>query len=623
MVKFIGFNRITQFAVLIPAVAAAFLLPFGPASAQGFFTESGNLVTAEPLASISLFHPGSTAYIAVRATIRDQWHINSDSPLDRFLIPTVLEMNLPDGIESAGIFYPEADLQKLEFSDSKMSLFHGTIIIGTAVKIGKDVEPGEYDISIVFRYQGCNNITCLEPASIIVPAKIRVGNMNETSEALHPEIFSAPPFIDDKGNPVAAGSDRGENGSFSNTFSEKGLFLAFILIFLGGLALNLTPCIYPLIPITISYFGGQAGGKASRAFLLALIYVFGMSITYSILGMIAAMTGSLFGSALQNPVIVLFIAAVLIGLSTSMFGLWEFRLPMFLTRRTGTARQGYWGALFMGLTVGIVAAPCIGPFVLGLLTYVGEMGRPVLGFFMFFTLAWGMGIPFIALGTASGSLPASGNWMIWIKKVFAFILLIMAVYFARTLLGNTMTYLLYAILAAIAGLFLGWIARVPGMGKSFLTIRRILGSLWLLAAIIVLAIPGGPFREETLRPGIVWQPFTMELFEDALSKRMPVMIDFSADWCIPCHELEHNTFNAPGVLEKSKSFVPLKVDLTKSGETEDSFKKKFSIKGVPTIIFYDKTGKEPEGSRITGYVSPGIMLEKMSAALGGQDKMEE
>ncbi len=608
--------------VLFLLISLLVLPDLSGSAAQGFFAQSENLVSAEPLISISLFHPGSTAYLALKTTVKEGWHINSNSPLDRFLIPTVVEVNLPEGpggsegIEITGIFYPEPDLQKLEFSESKMSLYHGTIMIGAALKIGKDVAPGEYDISIILKYQGCNNLTCLEPASIIIQTKIRVGGMDEIAEALHPEIFSASPFIDDNGNPVASGSTSGKDTSFSDTMKEKGIFLAFILIFFGGLALNLTPCIYPLIPITISYFGGQAGGKASRAFFLSLTYVFGMSITYSILGMIAAMTGSLFGSALQNPVIVLFITAVLIGLSTSMFGLWEFRLPMFLTRRTGTAKQGYWGALFMGLTVGIVAAPCIGPFVLGLLTYVGEMGRPVLGFFMFFTLAWGMGIPFIALGTASGSLPSSGNWMIWVKKVFAFILLTMAVYFARTLLGGTISAILYGTLAVIAGIFLGWTAKVPGMSSKFSILRKIIGLIWLIAAIIIFAIPGGPFREAKVKPGIIWEPFTEELFNDTVSKGKPVMIDFSADWCIPCHELEHNTFIDLKVMEEAKRFVSLKVDLTKSGKTETTFKKKFSIKGVPTIIFYGKTGKETPGSRITGYIGPEVMLEKMKMASG-------
>ena len=158
-------------------------------------------------------------------------------------------------------------------------------------------------------------------------------------------------------------------------FGNKGLPLIFLLVFLGGLALNLTPCIYPLIPITISYFGGQAEGKKGGAVLHSFVYVFGMAMTYSILGVIAAFTGSLFGVALTYPPVLVGIALIMLALSLSMFDVYEFRMPAFLNKAAGTSKKGYFGTFFMGLTVGIIAAPCIGPFVLGLLTYVGQQGQ--------------------------------------------------------------------------------------------------------------------------------------------------------------------------------------------------------------------------------------------------------
>ena len=202
-------------------------------------------------------------------------------------------------------------------------------------------------------------------------------------------------------------------------------------------------------------------------------------MTYSVLGMIAAMTGSLFGAALQNPFVVLMLAAILVALALSMFGLWEIRMPMFLARRTGSARQGYAGAVVMGLTMGIVAAPCIGPFVLGLLTYVGEMGKPLLGFFMFFTLAWGIGLPFLVLGTLSGSLsrlPRSGDWMVWVRKIFGFILVAMALYFVRHLAGPKLVSIGYAAIAIAGGIYLGWIDRAAGAGRGFTVLKRAVGN---------------------------------------------------------------------------------------------------------------------------------------------------
>ena len=209
------------------------------------------------------------------------------------------------------------------------------------------------------------------------------------------------------------------------------------MCFLEGLALNLTPCVYPLIPITVSYFANQSTGKISRSFVLALFYVLGMALTYSILGVVAAITGSLLGSALQNPLVLIFIALVFFALSFSMFGLYEIRVPQSLASVGGKSRQGIFGALFMGLTVGIIAAPCIGPFVVSLLIFVGEQGNPFLGFWLFFTLALGLGVPFLILGTFSSmisSMPQSGVWMVWVRKLFGVILIGMAVYFLETLI---------------------------------------------------------------------------------------------------------------------------------------------------------------------------------------------
>ena len=167
-------------------------------------------------------------------------------------------------------------------------------------------------------------------------------------------------------------------------------------IFAGGMALNLTPCVYPLIPITVSYFGAQAAGASkseSRLFFLGLCYMAGLALTNSALGVIAALTGGLMGAMLQNPIVLIIVAAVLVLFATSLFGLWELRLPSGLTQSAAKSYSGYFGSLFMGLTLGVVAAPCIGPFVLGLLTWVAGMGSPWLGFLIFFTLSLGLAFP--------------------------------------------------------------------------------------------------------------------------------------------------------------------------------------------------------------------------------------
>jgi thiol:disulfide interchange protein DsbD len=596
-------------SVLIATIAAA-----TPSHAQ-LFSQSGNIIDTDGYASLTVFHPGSKGFIAVRAMIKNEWHINSDAPLDKYLIPTVLEVTAPEGITVAGILYPEPEMLKLQISDAKMPLYHGAVNFGAIIECSDDIAPGDYTIRAALKYQGCNDMTCLEPATAIEEITIRIGTMEDLEEMAHDEIFLSPPFVDGSGKPVTSISSDPDS-SFGDMLEENGLILAFIFIYLGGLALNLTPCVYPLIPITVSYFGGQSDGRTSRTFVLTLFYVLGMSITYSILGTVAATTGGLFGSALQNPWVILFIAVVLVGLATSMFGFWEFRMPTFLSRRTGQAKQGRWGALMMGLTVGIVAAPCIGPFVLGLLTYVGETGKPALGFLMFFTLAWGMGTPFIILGTISGSiskLPQSGHWMVWVRKVFGFILLMMALYFARHILGPVLTGSGYAVVAIAAGLLLGPFDRTPQKGAGFKVLKFAVGLAWLIVAVFIIIMPDGPFRAAAGHEGIEWESFSEERIKEASAEGRPVMIDFSADWCIPCRELEHKTFVDESVMEYAENFVRLKMDLTTINSEKRRLKRDFGIRGVPTIIFLDSSGKEMESARVTGFIEPELFLERMKS----------
>ncbi|MDD4858563.1 MAG: cytochrome c biogenesis protein CcdA, partial [Candidatus Krumholzibacteria bacterium] len=386
MLRFRAFRLDGVLTAMLLAIFAILPAPHA-ASAQGFGFPGTALVTTDMKHSLSVFHPGAVGYVAITAKIADGWHINSNKPLESFLIPSELVVNAPAGIEIVRLLYPTPALRRLEMSNTAMSLYDGVVVFGAVVRIGENVVPGSYRITAALRYQGCNDMTCVEPSSASADDTLRVGTMGEAVEQLDAELFAGPPFSEDRNRPTDPEDAESGSWDLGKMIAERGLAIAFLSIFLLGLALSLTPCIYPLIPITISYFGGQAEGKTRRVFLLAVLYVFGMSITYSVLGTIAAVTGSLFGAALQNPFVMLFLAAVLVALALSMFGLWEIRMPMFLARRTGTARQGYAGAILMGLTMGIIAAPCIGPAVLALLTYVGEMGKPLMGFLMFFTLA--------------------------------------------------------------------------------------------------------------------------------------------------------------------------------------------------------------------------------------------
>ncbi|MCJ7596002.1 MAG: thioredoxin domain-containing protein [Desulfobacterales bacterium] len=313
-----------------------------------------------------------------------------------------------------------------------------------------------------------------------------------------------------------------------------GMIWTLLGIFVGGMALNLTPCVYPLIPITVSYFGGRSGKGKGRQIGHGVCYILGLSLTNSLLGVTAALTGGLMGAMLQNPAVLAGVAAILVFFAASLFGLWEFRLPTRLTQAASKSHAGYFGTLFMGLTLGVIAAPCIGPFILGLLIWMAGLGSPWLGFIIFFTLSLGLGLPLFFLAVFSGQitrLPRSGEWMLWVRKLMAWVLVGMAAYFIRPVLPKSWGIFLLAAVALSAGLHLGWFARIRAGFRAFEWIRTGAGLAGLVLA--TLLVTGWIMQG----PGVSWRPYSEEILKDAQRNGKPVIIDFYADWCAPCRSL--------------------------------------------------------------------------------------
>lgn len=382
-------------------------------------------------------------------------------------------------------------------------------------------------------------------------------------------------------------------------------------VFAGGLALNLTPCVYPMIPITVSYFGGRSGQGRGGLLAHGLCYLLGLSLTNSLLGVFAALTGGLMGAALQSPVVLLVVAGVLLAFALSMFGLWELRLPVRLTSAASKSHTGFFGSLFMGITLGVVAAPCLGPFVLGLLTWVASLGSPWLGFIIFFTLSLGLGLPLFILGMFSGrleSLPRSGEWMVWVRKLMGWVLLGMATYFLGPLLPHGTRHLLLAAVALAGAVHLGWLDRTPATFRAFAWLRMLV----TVAGLIIATHLAGSWL--LMGPGVSWRDYSEQTLAEARQAGKPVIIDFYADWCAPCRELEDITFHDSQVVsEAERGFMMVKVDLTQKGNAlHEWLLAQYEVKGVPTVIFLDRQGRERADLRLVDFLPPPQFLERMA-----------
>lgn len=575
-------------------IVIIFLVGLQSSSLSQFGPE--DLIRINTFSSFDKVNAGGQFKIAVKLKIKESWHINSNQPKEDYLIPSQVNIQIPEGFRLEKTNYPLAEEIKLGFSDTPLSAWQGEVLIGSLLSVDKSISEGSYKLIINFDYQACNDMTCLPPSSVTDTLIIQVFNSQSVSSEINQDEFKK---IDlsyaDLSSKINKASE--SDNSISNMLENNGLFLGLLFVFIGGLALNLTPCVYPLIPITIGFFGGQSEGKTIRLFGMGLLFVVGMAVTYSVIGVVTALSGAVFGSLLQNPIVIIIIALIFLILSLSMFGLYEFQLPNSWVAKAGGAKGGFYGAFFMGLTMGIVAAPCIGPFVLGLVTYVAAKADPYLGFLMFFVLALGLGFPYLLLAIFSGKikkLPRAGEWMDGVKHIFGFILIGMALYFIVPLLPKSFSGFVLPVFMIITAVYLLVFDKLGNSVKGFKNFK-IVFSVLLIALAVYNLLPSANTNS------IDWQEYSESKLSGSIGET-PVIIDFYADWCIPCKELDAITFSDDKVIEESRKFITLKADMTKSLAPEvESLRNKFKIVGVPTVLILDSKGNEI--NRITGFVN--------------------
>ena len=579
-----------------------FLLFFSP-----YFLFLENLYAATVQVSVvqSMDHypAGDSFPLEIQISTEKGWYIHGTERGENFLIPTVLSFPASGKVRIKKIEFPMPEKITFAYAKDPIEVFSGEIRVKALLVVAKEVLPGNHLLKGELSYQACSKDSCLPPetVSVSIPVSVIQGD-------------GAP-------DPINQGIVRSTAETNVSTNSPKrfgmgaGLLLALIGIFFGGLALNLTPCVYPLIPITVSYFGGRSDAIKGQTIFHGVLYILGLACTNSVLGVVAALSGGMLGVILQNPVVLFIIAGIMVGLALSFFGLWEIRIPSHLTRVASRNFEGFFGTFFMGLTLGIVAAPCLGPFILGLLTYVGQKGDPFLGFLYFFVLSLGMGLPLALLAVFSGAidkLPMSGTWMVWIRKALGWVLIGMAGYMLQPLFYSELARSgMYAGILLAAGVHLGWFDKSRG-ARTFIVIKRAFG-LVLIGGAVFLLVMGSEKGER-----IQWIPYSESILVGSEKSNRPVILDFYADWCGPCKALDKQVFSQPDIVALSKEFTTVRVDLTTRHEAQEILQKKYEIRGVPTVIFIKGDGSEERKLRVESYVDPEVMLKRMRELLTGK-----
>jgi len=552
---------------------------------------------------------GQEFYLAIVLNIAPGLHINSDQPLGEFFIPTKVTFESQTGFSFGMPIFPQAAMKLFSFSEDKLSIFEGETVIVVPISTSPDLELSEKVIKGHVSYQGCTDTMCFAPEEMNFEITLPVVAEGTTIQLMNQDYFHQ---LDSDQTMRVESLTQQERDALS--YLEKGLVTALLAFFVIGLALNLTPCVYPVIPLTVSYFGGRSNQTKGSAFIDAIFYQLGIAISFAVLGLISGLAGRQWGFLFQSPWFVVVIVTIMLLMAASLFGAFEISVPSWLLTRVSKTKQGSIGALIMGLTAGVVIAPCAAGIIIGLVGLIAKLGLVVKGTLLFFVMGLGLGLPYLILASFSGllnKLPQSGEWMIWIKKIFAFMLIGVALYFVLPQLEQLAGKLgfLLGIMGLTAGLLLGFIEH--GIySRAFNVVRKGLGVLLIILGLVW--IHNGIHAQKS---EISWIHFENQTLDTLLAEGKPVFIDFYADWCAPCKQLDAVTFTDAEVNKLSSSMSMVKVDCTKPNDTVKAFMEQFQVTGMPTLIFISKSGVIQEDLREIGFIPPTKFIKSMEKTI--------
>jgi thioredoxin:protein disulfide reductase len=410
--------------------------------------------------------------------------------------------------------------------------------------------------------------------------------------------------------PALAFADGGD-ARFEAALAHGNGLLAVALTFVAGLLTSLTPCVYPMITITVSVFGATQTTKL-RGFLLSLSFVEGIAAMFTALGIAAGASGNAFGTALSSPFVIAFLDLIFLAAAASMFGAFEMVLPSGLqTRLAALGGSGYAGAFVMGIVAGVIASPCTGPVLTSILALVAASGRVGFGALLLFVYAHGLGILFLLVGTFAASLPKPGRWMEAVKSVFGIIFIATAAYFAAPHVPALVTwirperwFLPVSVGILLAGLAIGAV-HLSFRGGGRAALRKGVGIALSVVGLVgtvgwVFAAPAHP--PAARGDGFHWIASETVGIARARSARKPAVLDFTASWCGACGELARATFPSGPVVAEASRFVAIRVDSSSMDDSIRALHTKYAVRGLPTVILLDSRGHEQH--RITGFVPP-------------------
>lgn len=470
------------------------------------------------------------------------------------------------------------------------------------------VDSPEYEIEV--KFQGCSTAgLCYAPMS--EKYLLKLDGTIVKKEVIKKEI-------------IAVENNLNETDTITNSLKDGNILLVLATFFGFGLLLSFTPCVFPMIPILSSIIVGVSQKEkmtASKGFFLSLVYVLSMSVAYTIAGVIAGIFGANLQVALQNPYVLVIFAFIFVALAFSMFGYFEIKLPKSIQTKLskttdGKEKQGIAGIAIMGFLSALIVGPCVAPPLAGALVYIGQTGDALLGGMALFVLSLGMGIPLLLIGLGAGRfMPKPGGWMENITRIFGIVMLGVAIWLLDRVLNPIVIMYLWSFLLLGTAIYLKIYKHI--LSQLISLVIFLFGVVLFIGAVSGAGNPLNPLEKFTSQKAQTFEnklefkeiKNLAQLEDEIKNSSKPVMLDFYADWCVACKELENITFKDEDVMKKLQTFTLLRADVTANNDDDKALQKRFGIVGPPGLIFWNKDGKEVNSSKIVGYKNPKDFLK--------------